>query len=101
MRSRPNENSEKSSETANCEADLGDTASLGANRMNKDAVSPRLPFAILDWIEKANAEANMQIRAYSLGVQSKAEFQKQKNENAKLAAAKKPWPKKATKEKST
>ena len=53
--------------------------------------------AVLDWIEKTNAEVKMQIRAYLTGVQSKAELQKQKNANQKLAAAKKPWMKKATK----
>ncbi|WP_010581920.1 hypothetical protein [Schlesneria paludicola] len=55
--------------------------------------------AVLDWIEKVNAEVKMQARAYLSGVASQAELLKQKSDNQKAAAAKKPW-KKAAKKKA-
>jgi hypothetical protein len=54
---------------------------------------------VLNWIEKTSSDVKMQLRAYLAGVQSDAERRKRYNENQKLAAAKKPWPKKSTKKK--
>ena len=56
--------------------------------------------ALLEWVGNTNADVRTQLRAYLAGVQSSAEVQKQQNENQKLAAAKKPWPK-AVKKKMT
>lgn len=57
--------------------------------------------AVLEWVGKTNADVRTQLRAYLAGVQSSAEFQKQKNESLKKAAAKKPFSPKATKKKTT
>lgn len=58
--------------------------------------------AIIDWVGKINVDVNSQLRAFLSGVQSRAEFHKQKSENQKSASAsKKSWPKKATKKKAT
>lgn len=56
--------------------------------------------AVLDWIEKTSADVKMQSRAYLAGVTSQAELHKQKSDNQKLAAAKKPFKAKATKKKA-
>ena len=53
--------------------------------------------ALLDWIEKANADVKTQIRAYLAGVKSSAEFHKEKTAIQKLAASKKPFNAKAKK----
>jgi hypothetical protein len=55
--------------------------------------------AVLDWIEKTNTEVKIQVRAYLSDVTSKAEFNKNKSAKQAVAAAKKPWPKKAAKKK--
>jgi hypothetical protein len=55
--------------------------------------------AIEDWADKLIVDVRSQVRAYVAGVQSKAELHQLKNDNQKLAAAKKPWPKKAAKKK--
>ena len=52
--------------------------------------------SLLDWIEKANAEVKMQVRAYLAGVESSAELQKKRSASQKLAAAKKSTKKKTT-----
>ena len=57
--------------------------------------------AVLDWIEKTGADVKVQLRSHIAGVQSYAAKRKQYNENQKLAAAKKPWAKKAVKKKAT
>lgn len=54
---------------------------------------------VLDWIGKAKADADSQIRAFHLDVQSKAELHKKQAEYQKTVAAKKPW-KKAPKKKT-
>jgi len=56
---------------------------------------------IQDWTGKARVDTESQVRSYLTGNQSKAELYKRQNEQKKLAAAKKPWPKKATKKKAT
>lgn len=67
----------------------------GSTTLNRDL--PR----VLQWVDKVNADAKAQLRAFLQGIPSVAETLKELNENKKLAAAKKPWPKKATKKKAT
>lgn len=62
--------------------------------------------AIMEWMHKATGDVKAQLRSHKIGVPSKAELHKQATENQKLtaagkklAAAKKPWPKKAAKKK--
>jgi hypothetical protein len=65
----------------------------GSTTLNK-----HLP-ALMEWINKTMGDVKNQSRAYLTGTQSSAEFQKQQSDKQKLAAAKKPWPKKTAKKK--
>ena len=56
--------------------------------------------AIIEWVDKTCVDVKSQIRAKKEGVPSNAELHILKNENAKLAAAKKPFTPQGVKKKT-
>lgn len=56
---------------------------------------------LIRWAEKSEVDARAQIRSFVSGQESTVAIRKRYNQNQKAAAAKKPWPKKATKKKAT